>query len=98
VSLTLKVHDCHIVTEPRHAGPILPGCPIDCLRLDIPTAAFNALARAYGASFPPPVTAGDVAGLYRQGRLSEICSLGPRRIAQIEAGLTAAGLIGARAP
>jgi hypothetical protein len=87
----------HLVTIPKraeHDGPIRPQCPIDCLKVAIPTMAFNAVARAYDAPFAPPATVGDVVGLYEGKRLGEIRGLGSRLIAQIEAGLSDAGLIG----
>jgi hypothetical protein len=77
----------HIVKAPQHTGPVLASCPVDCLEIAIPRAAFNALARGEGAPFGPPSTVGDVITLYQQKRLGEIRGLGPRLIAQIEAGL-----------
>lgn len=82
----------HIVTVTQHTGPVLACCPVDCLRLVIRGAAFNVLARAYDAPFDSPQTAGDVVGLYEQGRLGEIRGLGPRLLARITAGLAEAGL------
>ncbi len=77
----------HITTAPQHTGPVLAGCPVDCLEIAIPRAAFNALARGEGAPFGPPSTVRDGITLYQQKRLGEIRDLGPRLIAQIEAGL-----------
>jgi hypothetical protein len=82
----------HIVTVPHHTGPVLASCPVDCLEIALPGAAFNALARGEGARSGPPRTVGDVIALCEQKRLSEIRGLGPRLIAQIEEGLAAAGL------
>jgi len=76
------------------AHQITPACPVDCLRAVMPAAAFNPLARASGAPFEPPATAGDVAGLHQQDQLSQIRGLGPRRHREITHGLRQAGLIG----
>jgi hypothetical protein len=66
---------------------------VDCLRALLSAAAFNLLARAWGASFGPPATAGDVVGLYRQDQLRQIRGLGPRRHGEIQLGLQLAGLL-----
>ena len=81
----------HVTTN--HAGQITPDCPIDCLGTVLSRAAFNLLARAYDAPFDPPSTVGDVIALHQQHRLGEIGGLGPRRIGEIEASLTYAGLV-----
>jgi hypothetical protein len=79
------------------AHEITSTCPVDCLRPMLATAAaFNLLARAWGAPFDPPATAGDVADLYQQRRLSQIRGLGPRRHSEIGHGLRLAGLISAQ--
>ncbi len=77
------------------AHEITRACPLDCLRAVLPTAALNLLARAWGAPFDPPRTAGDVVDLYQQRRLSQIRGLGPRRAAEIALALRAAALISA---
>jgi hypothetical protein len=81
----------HVTTA--HAGPIRPDCPVDCLRTVLSSAAFNLLARGYGAPFDPPRAIGDVIELYQQHRLGQIAGLGARRIGEIEVGLIYAGLI-----
>lgn len=73
---------CHVFTA---------ACPIDCLRVVLGTAAFHALARADGAPFARPATAGEVLGLWRAGQLGLAFGLGPRRLGEIEAGLVLAG-------
>jgi len=80
------------------AHQITPACPVDCLRAVMPAAAFNPLARASGAPFSPPATAGDVAGLYQRHQLSQIRGLGIRRHREISHGLQLAGLISAGSP
>lgn len=84
---------CHGLRCRAHV--IAPGCPVDCLRAVVSAAAFNRLARAEGAPFPP-VTVGDVIALYQQGRLGDIGGLGRRRIGEIEMSLLFAGLSQAR--
>ena len=66
-------------------------CPVDCLRMVLGTATFHALARAEGAPFGPPATAGQVLELWRAGRLGLAAGLGPRRLGEIQAGLVLAG-------
>jgi hypothetical protein len=75
-----------------HHGAISPDCPVECLRVVLSLATFNALARAYDAPFDPPGTVGDVIELYTSGRLPEIRGLGRRRMSEIEAILVFAGL------
>lgn len=75
---------CHIFT---------PACPVDCLKVVLGTATFNALARAERAPFDPPATVGRVLGLLRAGRLGLAAGLGPRRLGEIQAGLVLAGLV-----
>jgi hypothetical protein len=58
----------------------------------MPAAAFNLLARAWGAPFSPPATVGDVADLHQQNQLRQIRGLGPRRHSEISHGLQLAGL------
>jgi hypothetical protein len=66
-------------------------CPIDCLRVVLGTATFHALARAEGAPFRPPATAGQVLELLHAGRLGLAAGLGPRRLGEIQAALVLAG-------
>jgi hypothetical protein len=73
---------CHVFTRT---------CPIDCLRVVLGTATFNALARAECASFSPPAMVGQVLDLWRAGQLGLAAGLGPRRLGEIEAGLVLAG-------
>ncbi len=80
------------------AHQITPACPVDCLRAVMPAAAFNSLARASGAPFSPPATAGDIAALHQQDQLSQIRGLGTRRHREITHGLQLAGLIAAASP
>jgi hypothetical protein len=68
-------------------------CPMICLKGILSGQAFRPLERAYMAPFDPPHTVGEVAELYRQGRLSEIRGLGRRRIGEIEVCLALAGLV-----
>ena len=70
-----------------------PGCPIDCLQTVLSQAAFNTLARGYIAPPGCSATVGDVMNLCRQGQLTNIQGLGPRRTREIEAGLVLAGLV-----
>jgi len=70
-----------------------PGCPIDCLQTVLSRAAFNTLARGYVAPRGRSATVGDVMTLCRQGQLTNVQGLGPRRIGEIEAGLVLAGLV-----
>ena len=66
-------------------------CPVDCLRAILCTATFHVLARAEHAPFDPPVTVGQVADLWRVGRLGMIAGLGRRRLGEIETALVVAG-------
>jgi hypothetical protein len=75
-----------------HHGPIVPGCPVDCLQFVLTRRSLNLLARADGAPFGPPKTVRDVIGLYRQRQLGQIRGLGPRGRSEIEAALVYAGL------
>jgi len=77
------------------AHQITRACPVDCLRAVLPAAVFNLLARAWGAPFSPPATAGDVADLHQRHQLRQIRGLGTRRHGEISQGLHRAGLIGA---
>jgi hypothetical protein len=76
------------------------GCPVDCLASLLPSRVLGRLTRAEGrrgqvvASCGVPVTVGDVARLYRQGRLGEIAGLGPAGIRDVGASLAAHGLAG----
>jgi hypothetical protein len=79
------------------AHRVTAGCPVDCLASVLPSRVLGRLARADGrgqpvASCGVPVTVGDVARLYRQGRLGEIAGLGPAGIRDIGASLAAHGL------
>jgi hypothetical protein len=80
------------------AHRITRACPVECLRAVLSAAAFNLLARAWGAPFGPPATAGDVADLYQQNQLRQIRGLGPRRHGEIGLGLQLAGLTGTASP
>ena len=75
-----------------HLGPIVPGCPVDCLLFVLTRRSLNQLARADRAPFDPPQTVRDVIGLYQQRQLSLIRGLGPRARSEIEAALVYAGL------
>jgi hypothetical protein len=77
------------------AHQITRACPVDCLRLVLSVAALHLVARAWGAPFGPPASAGEVADLYRQGRLRQIPGVGPGRHGEIGRGLRLAGLISA---
>jgi hypothetical protein len=81
------------------AHRVTAGCPVDCLASLLPSRVLGRLARADGrgqvvASCGVPVTVGDVARLYGQGRLGEITGLGPAGIRDIRASLAAHGLAG----
>jgi hypothetical protein len=82
------------------AHRVTAGCPVDCLASLLPSRVLGRLARADGrrgqvvASCGVPVTVGDVARLYGQGRLGEIAGLGPASIRDIGASLAAHGLAG----
>ena len=78
--------------EMPHIGPIVPGCPVDCLQFVLTRRSLNLLARADRAPFDPPQTVLDVIGLYQQRQLSLIHGLGPRGRSEIEASLVYAGL------
>lgn len=78
--------------EKPHLGPIVPGCPVDCLQFVLSRRSFNQLARANGAPFDPPQTVRDVIGLCQQRQLSQIRGLGPRGRSELEAALVYAGL------
>ena len=78
--------------EMPHLGPIVPGCPVDCLRLVLTRRPLNRLARADDAPFDPPRTVRDVIGLCQQRQLRLIRGLGPRGRSEIEAALVYAGL------
>jgi len=89
--------------SPQHgcrcgAHQITRACPVDCLRAVLSAAAFNLIARSWGAPYGPPATAGDVADLHCQNQLRQIRGLGPRRHGEIELGLHRAGLIGTASP
>jgi hypothetical protein len=81
----------HYHTVPQH-GPVVAGCPIDCLRTVLSLRTLNPLARAYDAPFGPPQTVRDVIELYQQRKLGQIRGLGPRGISEIEAAFVYAGL------
>jgi len=88
----------HGLADGADGDPIMPGCPVDCLRAVISSRVLNRLARADGrgvavAPGGPPATVGEVVCLYREGRLGQIAGLGPRSISEIEATLVLAGLI-----
>ncbi len=74
------------------ADPVRADCPVGCLRAILSAHAFIPLSWAYMASYEPPRTVGEVARLHREGKLSEIRGLGPRRIGEIELCLILAGL------
>jgi len=82
----------------RRAHRVTAGCPVDCLASVLPSRVLGRLSRADGrrgqvvASCGVPVTVGDVARLYGQGRLGEIAGLGPAGIRDIGASLAAHGL------
>jgi hypothetical protein len=81
----------------RRTHRVTPGCPVDCLASVLPSRVLGRLSRADGrgqvvASCGVPVTVGDVARLYGQGRLGEIAGLGPAGIRDIGASLAAHGL------
>jgi hypothetical protein len=84
----------------RRAHRVTAGCPVDCLASVLSSRVLGRLARAEGrrgqpvASCGVPVTVGDVARLYREGRLGEIAGLGPGGIRDIGASLAAHGLAG----
>jgi hypothetical protein len=78
--------------RPPHHGPIVPGCPVGCLRSVLGRRSLNQLARADRAPFGPPQTVRDVIRLYQQRQLSQIRGLGPRGRSEIEAALVYAGL------
>jgi hypothetical protein len=84
----------------RPAHPVTAGCPVECLAPLLPARVFRRLARAEGrrgeavASCGPPATVGDVARLYRQGRLGEIGGLGPLSVRDIGISLASRGLAG----
>ncbi len=67
---------CHVFT---------PACPVDCLAAVMSTATFHALARAGGAPFDPPATAGHVLALRQAGRLGMVAGIGRRRLGEIVA-------------
>lgn len=75
-----------------HHGPVSPDCPVECLLTVLSRMAFNRLARAERAPFPPPCTVGDVMSLHARGDLRKIGGLGRRHLSEIEAGLVLAGL------
>jgi hypothetical protein len=85
----------------RLAHRVTAGCPVDCLAGLLPSRVLGRLARAGGrrgqpvASCGVPATAGDVARLYRAGRLGQIAGLGPASIRDIGVALAAHGLAGA---
>jgi hypothetical protein len=72
-----------------HCGPITAACPASHLASVISLMALNRLLHACGA----PQTAGDVARLCQDGKLTSdnFKWLGPRRRSEIEAGLVLAG-------
>jgi hypothetical protein len=82
----------------RRGHRVTAGCPVDCLASLLPSRILGRLGRAEGrqgqlvASCGIPATVGDVARLYRQGRLGEIAGLGPASIRDIGASLVAHGL------
>jgi hypothetical protein len=81
----------------RRTHRVTAGCPVDCLASVLPSRVLGRLSRADGrgqvvASCGVPVTVGDVARLYGQGRLGEIAGLGPASIRDIGASLAAHGL------
>jgi hypothetical protein len=80
------------------AHQITRACPVDCIRPLMSAAAFNLLARSWGAPFSPPATAGDVADLHHLDQLRHIRGLGPRRHSEISHGLQLAGLTGTAGP
>lgn len=93
---------CHMV--PRATARSCPGTadehdigpdwPVSCLSAAIGNLVFSALARALSDQFSPIVlTAGDVAGLYRDGELASLPGIGSAHLAGIERGLFVAGLI-----
>jgi hypothetical protein len=83
----------------HRAHRVTAGCPVDYLASLLPSRILGRLARAHGrrgqpvASCGVPTTVGDVARLYREGRLGEIAGLGARSISEIKAGLVLAGLV-----
>jgi hypothetical protein len=88
------------VHSPRcHRGHrVTAGCPVYCLASLLPSGVLGRLARADGRRGEPvapcgvPATVGDVARLYRAGRLGEIAGLGPASIRDIGVSLAAHGL------
>jgi len=75
-----------------HHGPVIPGCPVECLLTVLSLNSFNPLTRAYDAPFGEPRTVGDVMDLYTRRQLRKIRGIGPRRVSEIEAALVLAGL------
>jgi hypothetical protein len=72
--------------SPKH--PNL-SCPVKCLGLS--KHSYNALMRAYRATFDAPQNVDDLVELVHKGQLDEIWGLGPIRIKEIEAALVFAG-------
>jgi hypothetical protein len=76
-------------------------CPVDCLAAVLPSRVAGRLARADGrrgelvASCGTPATVGDVARLFRQGRLGEIGGLGPGGVREVGPALVSCGLAAA---
>jgi hypothetical protein len=85
----------------QRAHRVTAGCPVDCLASLLPSRILGRLARAHGrrgqpvASCGAPATVGDLARLYRAGRLGEIAGLGPASIRDVGACLAAHGLVDA---
>ena len=85
----------------QRAHRVTAGCPVDCLASLLPSRILGRLARAHGrrgqpvASCGAPATVGDLARLYRAGRLGEIAGVGPASIRDVGACLAAHGLVDA---
>lgn len=96
------MHGDRLAHSPECARHVITGdCPVECLAPLLGSRVLGRLARADGrhgeqaAWSGAPATVGDVARLYRQGRLGEVGGLGPVGIRQIGQALVSRGLVAA---
>jgi hypothetical protein len=81
----------------RDPLPLEAGCPVKCLSAVLSAHAYGSLIRADRADFDPPLSVADVVTLCREELLGQIYGLGPRKIDEIQACLTLAGLLPSQA-